>query len=54
MADVFRGDRTHVNSLLRQIPRLASLLCSMRWSVVEFDEDWLVTCDQPLVLVPRR
>jgi hypothetical protein len=40
VAEVLRDQRIHANSLLRQIPRIASALCSMHWSVVEFEEDW--------------
>jgi hypothetical protein len=52
VAEGLRGHRVHADTLLRQVPRIASALCSMHWSVVEFEEDWLITCDQPVVLLP--
>jgi Protein of unknown function (DUF4238) len=52
MEEMFRGDRMHARTLLRQIPRIGSVLCSMHWSVVEFHEDWLISSDQPVVLLP--
>ena len=52
VAAYLRDPGVHVNDLLRQIPRIASVLCSMHWSVVEFSSDWLITGDQPVVLLP--
>jgi hypothetical protein len=36
----------------RQIPRVASLLASMQWVMVAFDDPILITSDQPVVPVP--
>jgi hypothetical protein len=47
-----RSEDTHMNSLLRQVPRIASMLSSMRWSLVRFEDAALATCDQPVVLLP--
>jgi len=49
----FISDRLQVDALLRQVPRLASLLMSMHWTLVEFDEPLIAGCDQPVVCVPR-
>lgn len=46
-----RSHLAHANNLLRQVPRIASALCSMHWTIVEFDHDWLISCDQPVVLL---
>jgi hypothetical protein len=51
-AEVLRGENMHVTTLVRQMSRIASFLCSMHWSLVEFPEDWLISCDQPVVLLP--
>ena len=50
-AELLRSDRIHADGLLRQIPRVGSMLGSMHWSIVEFPEDWLITCDQPVVML---
>lgn len=51
-AEALRDERMHVNGLVRQMSRIAGFLCSMHWSLVEFPEDWLISCDQPVVLLP--
>jgi Protein of unknown function (DUF4238) len=51
LADWLSGERVHADTLLRHIPRLGSFLCSMHWTLVEFDQDWLISGDQPLVLL---
>lgn len=48
----FLGDRMRVEALLKQIPRMASLLASMHWSLVVFEDDLIASCDQPVVVVP--
>jgi Protein of unknown function (DUF4238) len=53
-AEGLRSERVHVNGLMRQMSRIACFLCSMHWSLVEFPEDWLISCDQPVVLLPYR
>ena len=49
---VLRSDRYWVDTLLRQIPQVASLLGSTQWAPLRFEMPWLATCDQPLVAVP--
>ena len=51
-AEALRGESVHVKGLVRQMSRIACFLCSMHWSLVEFPDDWLVSCDQPVVLLP--
>lgn len=41
----------HADSLLRQIPRVGSALGSMHWTLVEFPADWLITSDEPVVML---
>lgn len=53
-AQIFRGDRMHADALLGQIGRVAGLLCSMQWSLVRFDADLLIACDQPVVILPMQ
>jgi hypothetical protein len=53
VAEHLRSQLFHARDLLRQIPRIASALCSMHWTVVEFENDWLISCDQPVVLLAR-
>ena len=50
-AQLLRSDRIHAAGLLRQIPRMGSVLCSMHWLLVEFPNDWLITGDQPVVML---
>lgn len=47
-----RGDGVHADTLWRRVIRFASFLCSMHWTLVEFEDDWLITGDQPVVLLP--
>jgi Protein of unknown function (DUF4238) len=47
------SDQLQVDALLKQIPRLASLLMSMHWTLLEFDEPLIASGDQPVVCVPR-
>jgi hypothetical protein len=42
-----------VETLLKQVPRVASMLMSMQWSLVEFGEPIIASCDQPMIFVPR-
>jgi hypothetical protein len=48
----FMSDEFRVETLLRQVPRVASMLMSMQWSLVEFEEPIIASCDQPVVFVP--
>jgi hypothetical protein len=41
-----------VEALLKQIPRMASLLACMHWSLIALDEPLLASSDQPVVVVP--
>ncbi len=50
-AELLRSDRVHADSLLRQIPRVGSALGSMHWTLVEFPVDWLITSDEPVVML---
>jgi hypothetical protein len=52
VASFFRGPRMHAHALLGLIARIGSLLCAMRWVLVRFVEDVLVTSDQPVVTIP--
>jgi hypothetical protein len=47
-----RGDGVHADTLWRHVMRFASFLCSMHWTLIELEEDWLITGDQPVVLLP--
>jgi hypothetical protein len=47
------GDQMRVETLLKEIPRMASVFMSMCWSLARFDEPLLASCDQPVVCVPR-
>ena len=47
-----RGDGVHADTLWRHVVRFASFLCSMHWTLVEVERDWLITGDQPVVLLP--
>ncbi len=51
--DAAVGDRVRVNTLMQQVPRLASLFMSMHWSLVTFNEPLIASGDQPVVCVPR-
>ena len=42
-----------VETLLKQVPRVASMLMSMQWSLVKFEEPMIASCDQPMIFVPR-
>ena len=47
-----RGDGVHADTLWRHVMRFASFLCSMQWTLIELENDWLITGDQPVVLLP--
>ena len=49
----FMGDQLRVEILLKQVPRVASMLMSMQWSLVEFEKPIIASCDQPVIFVPR-
>ncbi len=46
------SERYRVGYLLQTLPRVASMLLSMYWSLVEFDEPLLATSDQPVMVFP--
>jgi hypothetical protein len=54
IAEEFRREIHHVRALLRQLPRIGSFLCSMHWTLLEAEEDWFITSDQPVVLLPYQ
>jgi hypothetical protein len=49
----FIGHRLRVETLIKQIPRVASVFMSMHWSLVHFSEPLIASSDQPVVCVPR-
>lgn len=49
-----KDQRHHVNLLLGQIGRIGSMFSNMQWNLVQFDHDWLITSDQPVVMLPLR
>lgn len=50
--DRLTSPQMRAQTLIRQVTRVASPLLSMHWTLVEFPEDWLISCDQPVVLIP--
>ncbi len=52
IAEELRREVHHVRALLRQLPRIGGFLCSMHWTLLEAEEDWFITSDQPVVLLP--
>ena len=51
-AQVMTSQRHHVRTLLGQIGRIGSMFSNMQWNLVHFDHDWLITSDQPVVMLP--
>ncbi len=51
-AEMLRGQRSHVRTLLGQIGRIGSMFGNMQWTLVQFDQDRLITSDQPVVMLP--
>ena len=47
-----RGDGVHADTLWRHVVRFASFLCSMHWTLVEVERDWLITGDQAVFVPP--
>ncbi len=54
IAQEMKGQRNHVRTLLGQIGRIGSMFSNMQWNLVQFDHDWLITSDQPVVMLPLR
>jgi Protein of unknown function (DUF4238) len=50
----FGQEQFHVAALKRQLRFIATFLASMHWTLVTFDEDLLITCDQPVVAHPYQ
>lgn len=46
------GPDMHVQALLGQVGRMGSVFGSMHWALVQFDQDFLITSDQPVILLP--
>ncbi|MFN8132104.1 MAG: DUF4238 domain-containing protein [Solirubrobacteraceae bacterium] len=49
--EALNGDLPRTQSILGQIPHVASAAGSMHWTLIRFDEPLLLTSDQPVVLV---
>ncbi|MDQ6805799.1 MAG: DUF4238 domain-containing protein [Actinomycetota bacterium] len=49
LREQLRADRYWIDTMLRQIPQVASLLGSTQWALLRFPHPWLATCDQPLI-----
>ena len=54
----FVGDPLRAQAMLKDVPRIASILMSMCWSLIRFDDPLVGSCDQPVVwyplLLPRQ
>jgi hypothetical protein len=46
------GPHMHIEALLGQVGRIGSVFGSMHWSLVQFDQDLLITSDQPVIMLP--
>lgn len=53
-AQVMKDQRQHVRNLLGQIGRIGSMFGNMQWNLVQFEWDWLITSDQPVVMLPLQ
>jgi Protein of unknown function (DUF4238) len=53
-AQAMRSQRFHVATLLGQVGRVGSAFGSMQWNLVRFDQNSLITSDQPVVALPQR
>jgi hypothetical protein len=47
-----RSDHERARSLIRMINKVATVLGSMNWTLLRFDEPWLITADHPVCPVP--
>jgi hypothetical protein len=45
-------DRSLAQRLYGQVNKFASIFASMHWTLLHFDEPWLITSDQPVCPVP--
>jgi hypothetical protein len=46
------AERFRVETMLERMPKLASMIASMHWTVLEFSEPLLATGDQPVTIAP--
>lgn len=51
-AELLESPHMHAQQVVRQVNRVASPLLSMHWTIIEFAEDVLIGCDQPVILIP--
>ncbi len=51
-AELLKSPHMHAQQVIRQVNRVASPLLSMHWTIIEFAEDLLIGCDQPVILIP--
>lgn len=49
---LLRSQHNHVLTLLGQIGRIGGMFSSMQWTLVQFDQDCLITSDQPVLMLP--
>jgi hypothetical protein len=52
--DALQAPRQHNETLIGRIASITGLLASMHWSIVTFDQDLLITGDQPVALMPMH
>jgi Protein of unknown function (DUF4238) len=50
----FRSDTSRFQRMLALVNKLASVLGSMHWSIIRFDEPLLLTSDHPVVVWPLK
>jgi hypothetical protein len=48
----FVGDPLRAAAMLKDVPRIGSILMSMCWTLVQFDDLLIGSCDQPVVWYP--
>lgn len=48
----FVGNPLRAAAMLKDVPRIASILMSMCWTLVHFDDPLIGSCDQPVVWYP--
>jgi hypothetical protein len=52
--DALQEPRQHNTTLIGRISAITGTLASMHWSIVTFDQDLLITGDQPVALMPMQ
>jgi hypothetical protein len=50
--EALRSQQSHIRTLLGQISRIGSMFGSLQWALVQFEQDHLITSDQPVVTLP--